>query len=48
MSMTPDPYRSAYEKALADLSIISDRFEWLLATDHWPLTPYGVISQITP
>jgi hypothetical protein len=29
MSMTPDAYRSAYEKALADLSIISDRFEWL-------------------
>jgi hypothetical protein len=29
MSMTPDPYRSAYDKALADLSIISDRFEWL-------------------
>ena len=29
MSMTPDPYRSAYEKALEDLSIISDRFESL-------------------
>jgi hypothetical protein len=29
MSMTPDPYRSAYEKALEDLSIISDKFEWL-------------------
>ena len=29
MSMTPDPYRSAYEKALEDLSIISDRFETL-------------------
>jgi len=27
--MTPDPYRSAYEKALEDLSIISDRFESL-------------------
>ena len=27
--MTPDPYRSAYEKALEDLSIISDRFETL-------------------
>ncbi len=29
MSMTPDPYRSAYEKALEDLSIISDKFELL-------------------
>ncbi len=29
MSMTPDPYRNAYEKALADLTIISDRFESL-------------------
>ena len=29
MSMTPDPYRSAYEKALADLSFIAERHEWL-------------------
>jgi hypothetical protein len=29
MSMTPDPYRSAYEKALEDLSVISDKFELL-------------------
>jgi hypothetical protein len=29
MSMTPDPYRSAYEKALEDLSGISDKFELL-------------------
>ena len=27
--MTPDPYRSAYEKALADLTSISERYEWL-------------------
>jgi len=27
--MTPDPYRSAYEKTLEDLSVISDRFESL-------------------
>ncbi|MGA9586395.1 MAG: hypothetical protein WBQ95_13765 [Terracidiphilus sp.] len=27
--MTPDPYRSAYEKALADLSFIAERHEWL-------------------
>lgn len=29
MSMTPVPYRIAYEKALADLSIIAERYEWL-------------------
>jgi hypothetical protein len=29
MSMTPDPYRTAYEKALADLSFIAERHEWL-------------------
>jgi hypothetical protein len=29
MSMTPDPYRTAYEKALEDLTIISERYEWL-------------------
>jgi hypothetical protein len=29
MSMTPEPYRIAYEKALADLSIIAERYEWL-------------------
>ena len=29
MSMTPDSYRIAYEKALADLSIIAERYEWL-------------------
>jgi hypothetical protein len=27
--MTPDPYRTAYEKALADLSFIAERYEWL-------------------
>jgi hypothetical protein len=27
--MTPDPYRIAYEKALADLSFIAERHEWL-------------------
>jgi hypothetical protein len=27
--MTPDPYRIAYEKALEDLSNISERYEWL-------------------
>ena len=27
--MTPDPYRNAYEKALADLTVIADRFEQL-------------------
>jgi hypothetical protein len=31
MSMTPDPYRNAYEKALADLSFIAERHEWLNA-----------------
>jgi hypothetical protein len=29
MSMTPGPYRDAYEKALADLSFIAERHEWL-------------------
>jgi hypothetical protein len=29
MSMTPEPYRIAYEKALEDLSVISDKFESL-------------------
>ncbi len=29
MSMTPDPYRNAYEKALEDLSFIAERHEWL-------------------
>jgi hypothetical protein len=28
--MTPDPYRNAYEKAIADLTNISDGFEQLL------------------
>ena len=29
--MTPDPYRKAYEKALEDLTLISERFEQLQA-----------------
>jgi hypothetical protein len=31
MSMTPDPYGKAYEKALEDLTSISDRFTQLCA-----------------